>query len=286
MIPKLYDRELLDDLGLWRGWAVFEAMEARNNVIFHFQDHFKRLTRSCELSEIPLPDFLFADTLRMQLESSIAFHGFYESLVKVAISRGKSENHKDPNGESSLIVRILPLLKPKDEPLKLVVKKALKSNFPEIKSTGPYHDAMLLRSMAQKEGFDDFLYFHESTGITESGTANLFFVYDFHGDKVLATPRDKILLGITRSVVLLLAKNSNIFYTVLEIPSPLFTKNFLKEAKECFLTSTTIGIKEVASITDCEGGLHNFKTGENTLTSVLKQKFLLYREEYFKKHPR
>ena len=284
MVPKLYDRELLDDLGLWRGWAVFEAMEARRNVIFHFQDHYKRLQKSCELSQIPLPDFVFADTLRLQLESCIAFHGFLESLVKVAILRGKSEDHKNPDGEPNLVFRVLPLPKLKNEPVRLVVKKAIKSNFPEIKSTGPYHDAMILKLKAQKDGFDDFLYFHQSTGITESATANIFFVYDFHGKKVLATPADNILFGITRSIILSLSTNWDIFYSVLEMPSVLFTKNFLKEAEECFLTSTTMGVKEVENITDIDGFNHRFKTGEGTLTCRLRQLFGNYRENYFQEH--
>lgn len=278
-----------DDLGFWRGWSVFEAMEVRGKIIFHFEDHFKRLVKSCELSGILLPTHFSFDTLQKQLAISLGVEvdepGTKEFLVKIMITQGGSSDHKTPrNGKSNWYYRILPLLKVKDEPLKLIVKKAFKNNFPEIKSTGPYHDAMILKTVSRQEGFDDFLYFHESIGITESSTANIFFVYDFHGQKVLATPADNILLGVTRSIVLLLALESGIFYSVLEMPSFLFTENFLREAKECFLTSTTIGIKEISSIIDCDGVLYSFKTGENTATSALRQKFLLYREEYFQKH--
>lgn len=282
MIPKLYDTELLDDLGLWRGWAVFEAMQARGTVIFHFQDHFKRLMRSCELSKISLPDFLFADTLRLQLESCIASHDFSESLVKVAVSRGKSKNHKDPDGEPSLFFRVLPLPKQKDKPLKLVVKKAIKSNFPEIKSVGPYHDAMLLRSMAQKEGFDDFLYYYPEIGISETSMANIFFVQDTPSGKVLSTPNSNILFGVTRSIVLSLTKKTDFFYTVLELPSFLFGKYLLQDVKECFITSTTLGVMEVESIQFVDGTVCGFELGK--ATERIKEEFLDYKKEYFQKH--
>lgn len=280
----------VDDLGLWRGWAVFDAMMARGKTIFHFEDHYHRLIKSCELSGISLPILFSFDVLQKQLAISLGAEieksKTRDFLIKVMITQGNSSDHKTQQiGKSNWYYRILPLLIPKSEPLKLVLKKAIKSNFPEIKSTGSYHDAMVFKKKVQEKGFDDFLYFHKDTGITESATANIFFVYNFHGNNILATPADNILFGVTRSIVLSLARNHDIFYAVLEMPSHLFGKNFLKGAEECFLTSTSIGIKEVASITDCDGTLYNFNIQKSNLTNSLKQKFLLYREEYFKRHP-
>ena len=277
------------DLGFWRGWSVFEAMEAKDKTIFHFKDHYDRLLKSCELSHISLPTLFSFDVLNKQLAISLEVEmtnrDYCEFLIKVIITQGCSKDHKTPEAEkSNWHYEILPLPNHNDKPLKLIVKQAIKSNFPEIKSTGSYHDAMILKLKAQTDGFDDFLYFHQSTGITESATANVFFVYDFHGKKVLATPADNILFGITRSIILSLSRNCDIFYSVLEMPSVLFTKNFLREAEECFLTSTTIGVKEVENITDIDGFNYRFKTGEGTLTYRLRQLFGGYREDYFQKH--
>ena len=144
---------------------------------------------------------------------------------------------------------------------------------------------MILREQAKTDGFDDFLYFYDTLSITESSTANIFFVYECGREKVLATPQNNILFGVTRRTVINLARNSGIFYAILEMPSLLFTKNLLKESQECFLTSTTIGVKEVKNITDIDGGVYNFDTGKNTTTHKLKELFLRYREDCLTKHP-
>ncbi len=273
-----------DDLGLWRGWGVFEAMMARGNSIFHFKEHCDRLISSCERSYISIPKNFSSEVLRLQLSTSLGVQKLDESIVKLMITQGGSANHKTPeNGKSNWFYRILPFPVSNQEPLKLVVKKAVKSNFPEIKSTGSYHDAMVLKAQAQKEGFDDFLYFTSETGIKETSMANIFFVVRSHGQRVLITPEDNILHGITRSVVLSLAKDdTDIFHCALTLPSSLFLENLLFEAEECFLTSTTLGIKEVERIQHANGKIYYFKKTE--ATNKLKERFLQYREEYFQKN--
>ncbi len=273
-----------DDLGFWRGWSVFEAMEARGETIFHFEDHFERLIRSCEMSGISLPDFFSADTLLKQLKISLKIQKPNETLVKVMITQGNSFDHKIPEpSKSNWHYRILPLLKHENTPINLVVKRAIKSNFPEIKSIGPYHDAMILRQQAQKEGFDDFLYFDESVGITESSFANIFFIWHGEYGPIIYTQNQKILMGITRKIILDLARKENVFYKVHEW-LPIFYQDLYQYTKngECFLTSTSLGVHPVSLIKDVNGVIHKFKTGIHTET--LKKLFLEYRENYFKKH--
>ena len=273
-----------DDLGLWRGWGVFEAMAARGNSIFHFKEHCDRLISSCERSGIYMPKHFSSETLRLQLSISFGVQKFDESIVKVMITQGGSFNHKiSESGKSNWFYRILPFPIPTQKSLRLVVKKAIKSNFPEIKSTGSYHDAMVLKSQAEKEGFDDFLYFTTETGIKETSMANIFFVVRSHGQRILMTPEDNILHGITRSIVLSLAKSSeDLFHCAICLPSSIFSENLLSEAEECFLTSTTLGIKEVEQIRHANGRVYDFKKTE--ATSKLKERFLKYREEYFQKN--
>lgn len=284
MFLGLYNGELENDLGLWRGWGVFEAMEARRKVIFHWDDHYERLLNSCQKSFIPTDSFKEPHLLRAQIEAEIGFLGFKESLVKLLITRGKSADHKHPSGEPNMLFKIFPLAPPADKPLKLVVYNAVKSNFPEVKSTGPYHDGMVLKKMAQEEGFDDFLYFSPESGIKETSGANIFFVLDHcSGLKVLMTPCDNILFGVTRSLVVEIAKkNSNFFYCVWEMASTFFTKNLLEEAKECFITSTTLGVRKVEIIQFMDGTAYKFEA--NAASSRIKKGFLKYRESYFKKH--
>lgn len=278
-----------NDLGFWRGWSVFEAMEARGKIIFHFEDHFARLARSCKLSGIPLPAHFSFETLKNQLAISLGVEmeksKSRKFLVKVLITQGSSQDHKTPqSGQSNWHYRILPLPKHNAAPLKLVVFDAIKSNFPEVKSTGSYHDAMVLKSEAQKKGFDDFLYHFPGEEIKETSGANIFFVWNGEFGPILYTPGRKILFGITRKIVLDIAKKEKFFYKVEEyLPNCYQDLSEYSKNGECFITSTSFGVHSVSHIQE-RGIMHKFKTGSKTVTEKLRKSFQTYREEYFKMH--
>ncbi len=103
---------------------------------------------------------------------------------------------------------------------------------------------------------------------------------------MLGTPDRGILEGVTRRIVLEIAKTSNLFA---EVYDKTFTANrrilmWGVGETECFITSTTRGVHPVESIFDPASGLHHFKTGPDTFTARLQKLFLDYREACFRKH--
>ena len=58
-----------DDLGLLRGWSVFETLRTYGLRPFRMQRHVQRLQRSAQLMEIPLAD---QDTIQSEIERVLA----------------------------------------------------------------------------------------------------------------------------------------------------------------------------------------------------------------------
>jgi branched-subunit amino acid aminotransferase/4-amino-4-deoxychorismate lyase len=99
-------------------------------------------------------------------------------------------------------------------------------------------NTLRLESWKRKFQAYDLLYYHSDYGVTESPRANLFTVIK----GTVVTPSDHILKGITRSVILNLAKDH---YAVEERPLSL---DELRAADEAFLCSTSKRIIPVTQL--------------------------------------
>ena len=237
-----------NELSLWRGWAVFEAIEARGTTLFHWEDHYARLLQSCALAHIPFDQA--SQDIKKIVKADLQCGGQSESLVKILVTRGRSEDHHTPIADtSSFLVSILPLPHRSPRPLKLEVQEGIRE-FPHIKLAGGYGYTMIRKEIATANGYDDFLYSSPETGITESSIGNIFFIWrDQKGALMLGTPGRAILHGVTRHIVLDIARGSDIFA---EVNDTTFTTGsgvlVLSESIECFITSTTFRIHPVESI--------------------------------------
>ncbi|MBK8705590.1 MAG: aminotransferase class IV [Saprospiraceae bacterium] len=87
---------------------------------------------------------------------------------------------------------------------------------------------------------------------------------------MLATPADKVLLGVTRKKILELAA------PLVKTEERDITFEELLTAKEVYLTSTTKGIMPVVKVDDHAVG--NGRPGE--LAPVLQQKFVAFTQAY------
>ncbi len=277
--------ELRNDLGLWRGWAVFEAIEARGAVLFHWGDHYTRLVASCISAHIPLDNFGLSieegEFLKKRVIEEIMLRGYPESLIKILVTRGNSHDHKNPIlGSSKVLIDILPLPLPPQNYFHVEIQEGARE-FPHIKLAGGYGSTMIRKEIAAHTGFDDFLYWNVCDGISESSTGNIFFVAEFSGKNILITPAKNILFGVTRKIILDLAKKSGIFFAIQEHPLQYIKPSMFSCYQECFLTSTTIGVCPVVSVTTIDNVKYDFKTGKNTFSEKLRNSFLEYRENYF-----
>jgi branched-chain amino acid aminotransferase len=123
---------------------------------------------------------------------------------------------------------------------------------PTVKSLN-YIGAIKAVEEAKKDGAVEAVYRTPDGEITEGTRANFFI---FIGRKLI-TPRDGVLLGITRKAILDVARDE---FEVFEEP---IRYDELRLADEAFLTSTTKEILPVTRVDDFAIG--NGKPGPNTL---------------------
>ncbi len=109
---------------------------------------------------------------------------------------------------------------------------------PHIKSIN-YLTGLFLQPKLKEWGSDYVLY-HDEEFIRESDRANFFMVDD---QGVLVTPENKILHGITRKKILLLASKHQIPFKIKDIEL-----NDLATCQEAFLSNTTAKILPICQI--------------------------------------
>ena len=133
--------------------------------------------------------------------------------------------------------------------------------WPDIKSIN-YMRASIYAKRHHADGYHDIIYMNKQDELLESSTSNLFF---FKGNKLI-TAKDDILKGITREVVVYLAKNH------FEIEYRNLNLKELEEVDECFVTSTT---KEICPVNKVDG--FEFRSNHpKAKTIFLKQLFQEY----------
>ena len=121
----------------------------------------------------------------------------------------------------------------------------------------------LSKHEAEKEGFDDALMLDYRGYIAEATGANIFFVKN---SEIYTPIPDCFLNGITRQVVIEIAKQNNI-----KVHESYLEMDFLEGCDEVFLTGTAVEITPVSCIDNL-----NFKGREITkfLISEFKKNIL------------
>lgn len=246
-----------NDLGILRGYGMFDYFRTYNGIPFRWDDYWSRFENSAKLLKLPLPVTqeetakIMADLFALSGEKEVAFRfvltgGYAPDSVSVV----------KPN----FLIRTEPL--PKDNPAGLlegikVLPYVYVRDLPEIKTTNYVH-MVLMADELKKAGAADLL-FHKDGEISELTRSNFFI---FKGD-TLVTSDNNILKGITRKVILELAEGK----FKVEIRPIMLTE--LSEADEAFTTSSTKWVMPIVKIGDQEVG--DGKAGKNTL--VLQELF-------------
>jgi branched-chain amino acid aminotransferase len=130
----------------------------------------------------------------------------------------------------------------------------------QAKASGPYVICTMSKEYAEKKGYHDALMLDYRDYIAEGTGANIFFI---KGNNIHTPIADCFLNGITRQVVIEMAKNQG-FNLVIKHILP----NEISDYDEAFLTGTAAEITPIKSIDDI-----NYSTGKNTTSYKLMNDF-------------
>lgn len=250
----------INDVAILRGYSVFESLRTYNRRPFHLAEHLNRLMHSAELIDLEMPytrDFI-AGVVQEAIERNVYKH----AAIRILVTGGESEDGILPTGKPTLAVLITPLGERDMERFARgykVITARLQRTTPEAKTTN-YTAAVRALKEAERHHAADALFVSEQGHVLE-GTRSNFFV--FKGD-TLVTPREGVLIGITRNVVLALAQGR---FAVEERPIQF---DELAEVDEAFITSSSKEIVPVVQIDELVIG--NGKPGPRT--TELEQRFI------------
>jgi branched-subunit amino acid aminotransferase/4-amino-4-deoxychorismate lyase len=240
----------VNDLGLLRAYAVFDYLKTYFGEPFHLSDHIERLFNSANYIGLTIPKS--REEIKFIVKELLKINKFQESSIRIIVTGGDSPDGKK-KGDPNLIVTC----EPRNE-----IDKNLYLNGVKIKSVNDYREAPVAKTinytMAIKylnefypQGYFEVLYIHNFK-ITECTSSNIFFIKD----KKLITPKDELLLGITRKVVIKQASKE------FDVEEREIHFHEIYDFDECFITSTDKEVLPVISIDN-----HTFnkgKVGEKT----------------------
>ena len=231
------------DSGFLYGDGAFTTMVSTNKKIHFLKEHIDRLIESCEMIKIKSPlskKQLITLTEKLFLKNKKA-----KTRISIIITRGGNSKQTtvapEKNNKASLVI-IFNNLKFPDKKIYekgIKITTSIQSRFMPVSKSLNFLASIITHMDAEKKNFDNCLLVSEKGLIKEMSSANIFIVKK----GAIKTPKDDILLGITRKKVIELAIKHN--FKVKEAKIKL---NELNWADEVFITGTTKKIIPVVKV--------------------------------------
>jgi branched-chain amino acid aminotransferase len=241
------------DIIVLRGFGVFDYLITYNKRPFHLEQHVQRLENSAK--GIGLEISQTNSEICGIVEETVKKNPHHaESGIRIVYSGGVSSDGVTPEGRGILMVMVTPKHQLPEvwytEGAKIITID-IERFMPLSKSTN-YLTAVYAQQQAKKQGAIEAVYVDRHNRILEGTTTNFFC---FKKGKLITPGRD-ILPGVTRSVVLDLAKASY------EIEVRDIDKAELSDMEEVFITASNKEIVPIVKVNELQIG--NGRVGERT----------------------
>ena len=242
--------------GLHYGSSVFEGERAYNGRIFKSREHSKRLLKSGEYMDIPIP--YTVDEIEAAKTNILAASGLQDAYVRALCWRASGEDMGVASARNPVKMAIAVWEwgayygDAKMKGAKLDIAK-WKRPSPETipcfaKASGLYMICTMSKHAAENKGCSDAMMLDYRGYVAEATGANIFFVKD--GE--VHTPKpDCFLNGITRQTVVGMLEERNIKVNVRHI-----MPDELEGFEQCWLTGTAAEVTPVGQI-----GEYTFEVG-------------------------
>lgn len=255
-----------NDIGLLRGYAVFDFLRTYNGKLFLLKNHFNRLRKSANELNLKIPRS--ESNVKKIIKTLLKKNKMPEAGVRIILTGGNMKNDMNPGNAPTMLILTEKLKKlPKNvysTGAKLITFE-YQRDVPLAKTTD-YLMAIKLQPLRRQNEAIEILY--TKNGLILECTTGNFFIFK---NKTLITPKNNVLIGTTRNLVIKLAKKAK--FSVEERNLPL---NEIKSANETFITATT---KEIVPIIQINGQkIGNGKIGKNT--RILMELFQEYTQNY------
>jgi D-alanine transaminase len=233
----------VEDRGFQFGDGIYEVIRTYHGRPFHLDAHLARLERSAKAIELPLPWTI--QQWAAYVQEGIRRSGYSESKVYLQLTRGVApRDHAFPAAPRPTAVMTVREMRPLDPALRssgaaVMTMDDWRWGRCDIKSVNLLPN-VLARQKAKQAGCFEALFIRNGQ-VTEGAVSNVMVV---KAGRVLTAPEgERILSGVTRTVVLELARKEG-----LPVEERFVTQDELCGADEVFLTSTTVEILPVVRV--------------------------------------
>jgi len=252
------------DAGLLHGAGVFTTMRSYAGRVFRLEHHLQRLRHSCEALFVPLQ--YRDDALIEAANELLRRNGLGDARMRLTVTRGSVS--QDPlhgmRVEPNVFLTAAPLepypIEYYQKGLTVVVLDEQKLNPYDLQAghkTLDYFSRLAALREANRRGAGEALWFNVHNYLQSGSISNVFLVEDgklvtpptaeeLRDPKVSGAtpyPRSNVLPGITRAVVMELARSAGI-----EVITAGIDINRLLGAGELFLTNSIMGVMPVCRI--------------------------------------
>lgn len=253
----------LDDLGIIRGYGLFDSLMLYKGKPFLLKEHYERLKRGAKELGLKVPFSLkeMDSTIRTLSKKNEMKH----AAVRTVITGGVNSSKGFDKQNFFILFEKTPQI---SESIYKQGGKLITHNhqrvIPQAKTTN-YITYIRMQKEQKKQKAVEILYTSEGK-VLECATSNFFII---KGNELI-TPKDNILIGTTRNLIIKLAKDH---YKVIERDVSI---KELKSADECFLTAS---FKKVCPIVQID----SHKIGKGKVGEETKLLMDLYEKELEKK---
>ncbi len=250
------------------GDGIYEVVVAYHGKPFYADRHIDRLFYSASQIELEIP--YSREEIMDIITTAIEKSGLENAMVYFQVSRGFSEReHAFPeNAEPTFYLTVKPFqpmpMEERRRGVKTITYPDIRWSRCDIKSLNLLPNVMA-REYAKRKGALEAIFVKDGVKFTEGSSSNFFA---FINGKLWTHPlTNEILAGITRSIVLEIAKELGIGI----VEKPILT-TMMDKIEEAFITSTTKEIIPVSALDE-----KRLNVGEKTI--ALMEEYVKLREK-------
>lgn len=245
----------INDIGLLRGYGVFSYIRTFNKKPFLLDKHLDALFNSAKEISLKIP-YSKLEITRI-INKLLKLNRNHESAIKIVVTGGPSKDGIFPSGKPTFFVTAKSL-----KPKKGLVKKGVKlitfdyqRGLPQAKSLNYLNLISKQEKLKNEEAYS--LLFTKNGVVLEGAICNIFMI----NKRKIYTPKENILKGITRDLIIRLAKKNK--YQL--VKGEILLQQLLN-SDEVFITSTTYGLIPVIQIDNKR--INKGKVGQITLKLI------------------
>ncbi|HUY62766.1 MAG TPA: aminotransferase class IV [Candidatus Paceibacterota bacterium] len=229
----------ITDLGLLRGFGIYQGITAFSGEPFHFDDHWERFEKSADALGLALPRS--QGEVRHALRTLIARNSpGRRASIRLVLTGGAAKGGLEhvPGRETLFATAepTAPLAPELYEHGASLITHEYERFMPESKTTH-YITAVMLQPKRKEAGALEIL-FTKNGRVLECATSNVFVVKD----GAVYTPGADVLKGVTRAITLALAEKAYPTHEAAVLLPALFG------ADEAFITSSFKDIVPVVAV--------------------------------------